>query len=247
MAPLRPSSLLVRLTASNRTNFLRFSDECFPGIGALDGGTKLKFGCWELNNSAKLRTQRMNRLVDLARKYQGAPNLEERMRVAEEIASEVAPRLGAFILSNCRRPDMADDVRQETLVGIVNNLHQFRGATDSMFWSWCYHIARNKISNHLGRRGTRPLVTTDTEDLWEVVEASAQSNPMSAGERLDLEYAMELLRQAKPPCYDYLWQYYIFGWDYDEVALVAGLSHDAARMQIKRCRELAQSLMKEEA
>ena len=60
-----------------------------------------------------------------------------------------------------------------------------------------------------------------------------------------MEYAMELLRNAKPPCIHYLRQYYIDGWEYAEVASASGISYDAARMQIRRCLELAQSLVQE--
>jgi DNA-directed RNA polymerase specialized sigma24 family protein len=61
---------------------------------------------------------------------------------------------------------------------------------------------------------------------------------------MDLEYALNLLRSVKPPCYGYLWQHYVLGWDHAEIANAYGISYGAARMQVNRCLKLAQSLVK---
>ncbi len=132
-------------------------------------------------------------------------------------------------------------------MAIAGALHTFRGQTDAEFWSWCYRIARNKLSDHLKRRQTPSQAPAGFEDLEAVVAMTTQEEPLSTGERLDLEYAMKLLRRAKPPCCDYLWQYYILGWDYAEIAVASGSSYDGARMQVQRCLQLAQKLVQEGA
>jgi RNA polymerase sigma factor (sigma-70 family) len=164
------------------------------------------------------------------------------MGLAEEIVRRVRPALWAFVAANCRS-DMAEDVLQEVLVAITKNLPSFAGSTDPAFWKWCYQIARNKISNQFRRHGTQPLAAADEEEIWRAIEASAKDKPLSPGDRVDLNWAMELLRQAKPPCYGFLWEHYILGWDYYQVAKANGLRYDAARVKIGRCLRLVQSLV----
>lgn len=184
----------------------------------------------------------MNELVALVRRYPDAESLEEGIRLAEAIIQKVRPPLWAFVAAHCP-PAVAEDVSQELLVAISRGLTSFSGGTDAVFWSWCYQIARNKISDHLRRHGTQPLAAPDAEEVWRVIEASAEEDPISPGDRVDLEWAMELLRQARPPCRDFLWQRYVLGWDIRHVAQANGLRYDAARQQITRCLRLAQSLV----
>src|SRR5258705_760674 len=68
-----------------------------------------------------------------------------------------------------------------------------------------------------------------------MVEASAQSAPLSPEDRLDLEHAMKLLTDAKPECSEFLWQYFVLGLDYSELAEKRNLSYDNVRMKISRC------------
>jgi hypothetical protein len=49
------------------------------------------------------------------------------------------------------------------------------------------------------------------EELWQLVEASAQDAPLSPADRLDMEYAMKLLTASKPEFYDFLWKHFVFG------------------------------------
>ena len=81
------------------------------------------------------------------------------------------------------------------------------------------------------------------EELWQVVEASAQVAPLTPQNRLDLDYAMKLLTAAKPECSDLLWQHYVVGLDYAEIAEEKDLNSDAVRMRVKRCLDEAKSLV----
>lgn len=68
-------------------------------------------------------------------------------------------------------------------------------------------------------------------------------SPVSAGDRDDLEYAMKLLTASKPDCYDYLWQRFVFGMEYGEIAEERNLSYDNVRMKVGRCLDEAKSLV----
>ncbi len=185
----------------------------------------------------------MNRTVHLIRQYQTAGLEEQRQGIAEEIIRAVAPEMEGYIRKSCP-PEVVEDVQQETLLGIVRGLDCFHGRTPAEFWQYCYQVARHKIVDQLRRQGRQPLAGADPEYLWQVVEATAQEQPLSLAERIDLENAMELLRKAKPPCYELLWDRYILGFTHAEIGAALGLTPDAARAQVTRCLELAHALVK---
>ena len=54
---------------------------------------------------------------------------------------------------------------------------------------------------------------------------------------------MKLLTATKPECYDFLWQYFVVGLAYGEIAEARALSYDAIRMKVARCLADAQSLI----
>jgi DNA-directed RNA polymerase specialized sigma24 family protein len=81
------------------------------------------------------------------------------------------------------------------------------------------------------------------EDLIEIADKHSAAKTFSPGDRLDLEYAMNLLTIAKPECRDLLMQHYILGLDYGEIAEEQGVSYDNARMKIGRCVEEARKLV----
>jgi RNA polymerase sigma factor (sigma-70 family) len=185
----------------------------------------------------------MNRLADLVHQYQVAELEEQRQAIAEEIIRAVAPEMEGFIRRSCRS-EIVEDVQQETLLGIVRGLGSFKGQTDAEFWRYCNQIARRRIVDHLRSRKHRPLAGADSEYLWKVVEATAQDEPLSLAERLDLKNAMQLLLKAKPPCYELLWDRYILGWEHAEIGIALGLTPGAARTRVRRCLELAHALVK---
>jgi len=81
------------------------------------------------------------------------------------------------------------------------------------------------------------------EVLLDLVDASAQSAPLTAADRHDLEYALKLLDRSKPECRDYLWQHYVTGLAYAEIAEEQDLNYDNVRMKIGRCLDEAKSLV----
>lgn len=181
----------------------------------------------------------MRDLVELVRAY--APAKEpERMQLAEVIFSRIAPDLELFVLSRIDE-DSAQDALQEVLKAIAMNLQEFRGRTTKEFWQWCYRICHYKINDHFRNKyklRTQPL---PPDDSGQTVELS--DDPISAAVRMDLEYAMELLKKSKPECLDFLWKYFVVGLDYDEIALERSISYENARKRIGRCLQTAKSLV----
>ncbi len=81
------------------------------------------------------------------------------------------------------------------------------------------------------------------EELWQWVETSAQSSPLSAEDRKNLQHALKILAEAKPECSEILWQHFVLGLDYSELAEERSMSYDNVRMKIGRCLGEAQALM----
>ena len=184
----------------------------------------------------------MEQLIKLVRTYRFTASLDQRLALAEEIFRIIEPELRLFVFANIA-PPAAEDVLQATLIAVATSLDKFTGDTFQAFFAWCYQIARNKLNDQFRRQATDRLQAMPPEDLWQLVDASAQDTPLSPADRLDLEYAMKLLSASKPECFDYLWQHFVFGLAYGEIAEQQSVSYDSVRMKIGRCLDEAQSLI----
>jgi RNA polymerase sigma factor (sigma-70 family) len=184
----------------------------------------------------------MDDLIKLVRTYRLTAGLAERIRLAEEIFRRLEPDLRLFVFGAVQH-HAAEEALQEISIAIVTSLQKFQGNSAKEFWAWCYRIARNKLNDHYREKATDRLQPMPPEEMLSLVDSSAQDAPLTAADRHDLDYAMKLLTASKPECYDYLWQHYVFGLDYAEIAEERNLSYDNARMKIGRCLDAAQTLM----
>jgi RNA polymerase sigma factor (sigma-70 family) len=185
----------------------------------------------------------MDQLIKIVRTYRLTGGVAERVRLAEEICRQIAPDLRFFVFGFVP-PSDADDVLQNTIKGIIGGLRKFEGDSAKQFWAWCYRIARNKICDHFREKAADRVRYVPSEELHRLVEQSARDAPMSPAVRLDLEYAMKVLTASKPECYEFLWQHYIFGLDYAEIAEERTMTYDNVRMKIGRCLDEARRLVK---
>lgn len=171
--------------------------------------------------------------------------LEERLKLATKIHRLIEGDLRLYIMARIYENEV-DDVLAETLKAIFTSLMSFRGKTDAQFRAWCYRIASNKIYDQVRRRGSDPLLPLPMEELENLVTESAKKIPLSTGERLDLEYAMNQLAKAKPACRDLLLSHFIDDLSVKELAAQLNLKIDAIRRRIERCLDLAGGLLGEE-
>jgi len=183
----------------------------------------------------------MAALIELIRQYQEAPSLVERIRASDEIIDAVATPLRLYITRRMGKAWL-DDVCQETLKGVFKGLHKFRGDSNGKAWGWCYAIASNQLAEHFRKRGRDRLDLVDPDEVWQAIRAASQTASISPDERDLLEHAMDLLRAAKPPCYDYLWNRYMLGWDNQMIAEAFDLNYGSVHTIIRRCLETARSL-----
>ena len=184
----------------------------------------------------------MDKVIKLVKTYRLTPALDQKLRLADEIFASVEPDIRLFVFSAFSSP-AAEDVLQESLRAIATAMGQFDGDTTEQFYGWCYRIARNKLADHF-RSGSRERVQpVDSDELWELIDASEAHSPLSPQDRIDLDYAMQLLTRSKPECFDYLWQHFVFGLSHIELAEQESIAPDTARMRVNRCLEQARSLV----
>lgn len=184
----------------------------------------------------------MDDLIKLVRTYRLTAGLLERQRLAEAIFRLIEPDLRFFVFSAIQ-PPAAQDVLQEILKSIVISLPKFAGGTEKEFWGWSYRIARNRLNDHFRKKASDRLQPMPQDELLDLLDASEQAEPLTAADRHDLEYALKLLDSSKPECRDYLWNHYVIGFDYSEIAEEQNLNYDNVRMKIGRCLDEAKSLV----
>lgn len=185
---------------------------------------------------------RMDDLIKLAKTYRLTAGLAERLRLAEAIFRQIEPDLRFFVF-NAMQPPAAEDVLQEVLKSVAVSLKNFRGDTVPAFRSWFYTIARNRLNDHFRKKATDRLQPIPHDELLDLIDASEQAAPMTAADRHDLEYALKLLDGSKPECRNYLWNHYVIGLAYGEIAEEQNLNYDNVRMKIGRCLDEAKSLV----
>jgi RNA polymerase sigma factor (sigma-70 family) len=184
----------------------------------------------------------MDEVIKLVKTYRLTSALDQRLRLAEEIFRQVEPQLRFFVFHTLTHP-AGEDVLQETLKAATVGLTKFKGDLDKEFWGWCYGIARNKVKDHLRKTAADRLQPMEPEELWQLVETSAQNSPLSPEDRMDLQHALKILAEAKPECSEFLWRHFVLGLDYSELAEERQMSYDNVRMKIGRCLDEAQALM----
>lgn len=182
----------------------------------------------------------MDNLMRWVHHCRTAGDLDLRLRLMEEILTDVRPCLHLYLSSRCPR-DEVDDVLQMTLVAISTSIREFKGTSPGEFWSWCYRIAARKRVDEK-RRGQESVSVSERE-LWQAVEASGHGVLPPGGERLDIEDAIALLQNLERPCYGFLWERFVLDRSLREIGDARGVSEAAARMKIKRCLETAAKLL----
>jgi RNA polymerase sigma factor (sigma-70 family) len=183
----------------------------------------------------------MSDLITLVRTYRLTRGLAERLDLTERIVPLIERDLRFFVFG--LRPPAPEDVFQEVLKSVFTNLGKFKGDEAKQFWGWCYTIARSKIANAHDKQNRDRLQFMPEEELWQLVESAVDPSAMSAADRMDLAHILKLLARFKPECEEYLWQHFIFGLGYAEIAALKDMSYDSVRMKIGRCLDDAQSLL----
>jgi RNA polymerase sigma-70 factor (ECF subfamily) len=133
----------------------------------------------------------------------------------------------AYLLHVCRRPDVADDLLQETYCRYL--MHRRTDMDESQTRSYLFRIATNLIHD----RG-RSRVESMLADIPE------QGRAPNIETRLDVR---STLRQLKPRERELLWLAYVEGMNHEEIAAATGLRALSIKILLFRARRKAAHLL----
>jgi RNA polymerase sigma-70 factor (ECF subfamily) len=139
-----------------------------------------------------------------------------------------SPQLRAYLLHVCRRPDVADDLLQETYCRYLMRRHPVMD--ESQTRSWLFRVATNLVHDRV--RSRADLIVP------EMRERGAVTNMES---RLDVRAT---LRQLKPRERELLWLAYVEGMNHEEIAAATGLGVLSIKILLFRARRKAAQLLK---
>jgi len=140
-----------------------------------------------------------------------------------------SPPLRAYLLHVCRRPDVADDLLQETYCRYLMRRHPVMD--ESQTRSWLFRIATNLLHDRVRVRSRADVVVP------EMVERGVAPNLES---RLDVQ---STLRQLKPRERELLWLAYVEGMNHEEIATATGLRALSIKILLFRARRKAALLL----
>jgi RNA polymerase sigma-70 factor (ECF subfamily) len=133
----------------------------------------------------------------------------------------------AYLLHVCRRPDVADDLLQETWCRYL--MHRRTDMDESQTRSYLFRIATNLIHD----RGRSRIDST-------VSEIPEQGRAPNIETRLDIR---STLRQLKPRERELLWLAYVEGMNHEEIAAATGLRALSIKILLFRARRKAAHLL----
>lgn len=144
-----------------------------------------------------------------------------------------AKPLWAYIARTSGRPDVANDLLQETYCRFLNARHDNMGLVEAK--PYLFRIASNLL-----------------RDRWRKGEDTTWSEPPEIGCERDLDTQIDvrdLMKQLKPRERQLLWLAYVEGMTHSEIAKATGLNTMSIRMLLFRARQRAAELLgrKEEA
>jgi RNA polymerase sigma-70 factor, ECF subfamily len=135
--------------------------------------------------------------------------------------------LRAYLLHVCRRPDVADDLLQETYCRYL--MHRRTDMDETQTRSYLFRIATNLIHDRVRSR----------VDLT-VPEIPERGTAPDLATRLDVRAT---LRQLKPRERELLWLAYVEGMNHDEIAATTGLRPLSIKILLFRARRKAAQLL----
>jgi RNA polymerase sigma-70 factor, ECF subfamily len=155
---------------------------------------------------------------------------------------ETARPLWAFICRVCGKPELADDLLQETYL-------RFLRASDlkteaALRKAYLYKIATNLMTDHwrTSAREQRFVVTSHSDEEFHEETASDQKDAADAvivGRDLS-----RVFQQLKPMERSLLWLAYVEGSEHREIAAALGLKHKSIRVLLFRARQKFAQILK---
>lgn len=147
----------------------------------------------------------------------------------EKIYRSTAGRVYAVCLRLSGRPDLADELSQETFVRAWRKLPDFRG--ESALTTWLTRIAVNVA---LSERRKSARLEDRLEEPGFIEELGAPRETGDAESSIDLERAIAAL---PPKARQVFVLHDVEGWKHEEIALRAGIAVGTSKAHLHKARE----------
>ncbi|CAA9249077.1 MAG: RNA polymerase sigma-54 factor RpoN [uncultured Acetobacteraceae bacterium] len=145
---------------------------------------------------------------------------------AVAVAAEI-PRLRRFARVLAKRPDIADDLVQETLVRAIAAQAQF--ATGTNLRAWLFTILRHARAAAIRRDSRSPILPFE-----EVREPAVSGGQEERQAMQDVAFAFSRLPKAQQEA---LWLIVVEGLDYAEAARILEVPQGTLRSRLSRARD----------
>ena len=150
----------------------------------------------------------------------------------DSIYRSYAQTVYKFLLAQCRDPDLAEELTQETFYQAVQSIGRFDGSCKVS--TWLCQIAKHLWYQHLRKhRREAPL----PEELPETPAPSAEEGLLAQEDRLDL---LRLIHALPEPQRELVYLRAFGGLSFREIGDVLGRTEVWARVTFYRCKELLQ-------
>ncbi|MEO0425266.1 MAG: sigma-70 family RNA polymerase sigma factor [Pseudomonadota bacterium] len=127
------------------------------------------------------------------------------------------------------RPDLAEEILQDTFVEVLRHLGKFRG--DAPLGAWIRSIAVNKCLMHFRSAWVR--YSRSGEEMWDLLQHTRDGAP-AAQASTDLEGAMAHLT---PTARTVVWMYDVEGYTHREIGAMMGKTTSFSKSQLARAHK----------
>lgn len=148
------------------------------------------------------------------------------------------PHLRAFARGLCRRPDMADDLVQETVLKAWIARDRYEAGTNMK--AWTFTILRNHYLNEI-RRSRRMAEMPDGTDHPDLVAAASQEDVVHVSDLQNALYRLPADRREA------LLLVGAGGFSYEEAAQVCGVPVGTIKSRVARGRAQLMAMLGEES
>ena len=140
--------------------------------------------------------------------------------------------------------DDAADVSQEVFLAAFESIGRFRG--ESAFYTWLYRIAVNKALAHRRVRDSRPEVSPAGRESSPLdLAVDPADPPEDIMDRRERDAAVQAAIQGLPPDYRAVVVLKdIEGFEYEEIAEIAGIAIGTVKSRLHRARLLLRHALK---
>jgi len=157
----------------------------------------------------------------------------------EEIHRRYRRPVYALALRMTRNAADAEDLTQESFLGVLRNVGSFRG--EAAFSSWLYRLAVNAVKMHFRRRSSRPEdLTSDGEINERKLGIARRAGAPSVFDRIAIERAVDAL----PAGYRAAFVLHdVEGYEHAEIARMRGTTSGTSKSQLHNARLSLRALL----